>query len=134
MGRDDRLREIDARLDRLERLALLSYNQIRDVARYAHDGIIGAVEYAADAAEDALEGRPPESLPKARTIPNAKPLSDTDLLSAGISMREIVELKRMLLREFVGQTRADVLAIAHDLVPAQAREPVAKPEVDRKVA
>lgn len=104
---DARLRDIEARLERLERLAFSGFSEIREVANYAYRNV-------------RLEVGPEE----VRRLPRMEKLQDRDALRVGMAPIDLYTMKMMHARGFAYQMRRDVLTIAKELAEAFRRDAV----------
>lgn len=106
---DTRLEDIERRLDRLERLMFITFQDVRDVAAYAYKN--ARLELAAE---------------EAKRMPGLNQLSDREALAVGLMMHELAGLKQAnrVLRK---QVRLDALGIVRDLI---RRERAATPLED----
>ncbi len=105
---ETQLRELNARLARVERLAYLTYHDVRHVAEYAYEN--AALERHGDVA---------------KRMSKMKPLNDNEALKLGMSMVQLVILKRSA-KLVGGQCRQDAYTLAAELatslVPGELRE------------
>ncbi len=106
MGVEQRLTEIEKRLDRLERLAFLGFQDTRDVAEYAYQSVFEEPETAKRLSW---------------TKPSLHTLSDEEAIKAGLALYELAALKKTM-RILRHQTRHDVLGIIRDLVRSGRKE------------
>lgn len=109
---DERLASLEQRLERLERLAFLSYVEIRRVADYAYLNIL--LEQDADTI---------------KRIQGMRALSDHEALRSGMDVQDLVHLKVRMTKFLQARCRHDVLELAQDL--AKEREMAAS---ERNVA
>lgn len=105
-----RLRSMELRLERLERLSYEAYGDIRRVAEYAYSNVRFEVD--------------PETI---KRIPGMRPLSDRDALSVGMAMDDLVALK-IKMKHLAKRCRLDALGIAKLLADERKRRP---PRPDR---
>lgn len=97
---EELLREIVRRLERLERLAFLGFQETREVATYAYESSL----------------QDPEQLkPLTWTRQSFHPISDDEAKAVGLRLNEIGELK-MATRILRRQIRLDALGIVRDMV------------------
>ncbi len=93
---DARLEEIERRLDRLERLAFVTFQDVRSVADYAYKNV--RLEVEAD---------------EVKRIPGFLGLSDNEVLKVGLAIHELAEFK-LAVRVLRKQVRRDALTIVRD--------------------
>lgn len=94
-----RLSEVERRLDRVERLAFLAFQDLRDVASYAYENV-------------RLDVSPEE----VKRLPGSfARLSDKEILAVGVNLHELVALKSTM-RVLRKQVRLDVLGVVRDLL------------------
>ncbi len=102
---DARLDEIERRLARLERLAFLTFQDVRDVGSYAYENFRLDVE--------------PEEV---RQLPaRFNQLSDQEALATGLALHELASLKATM-RILRHQVRRDALGIVRDLMRRGRKE------------
>jgi hypothetical protein len=108
---DDRLDEIERRLDRLERLAFLAFQDVRDVAEYAYD----------------IALREPEDIKRlSYDQRNFKRLTDEEAVRySELAVHELAALKKTM-RLFRKQARLDILGVLRDLARGARRERLKK--------
>ena len=95
-----RLAEIEQRLDRLERLAFVGFQDVRDVAEYSFQNVF----------------RKPEDVKRLSwTRRDFHPLSDKEAIATGVAPHELAALK-MTMKTLRRQTRLDVLRIVRDIL------------------
>ncbi len=100
MTTEKRLAEIEKRLDRLERLVFVGFQEVRDVAEYAYENAMS----------------PEEVKRPSWRRPGLTPLSDQEAIAiGGLAVHELASLK-MTMRHLRKQTRRDALGIVRDLM------------------
>ncbi len=99
-----RLAAIEQRLERLERLAFLSYTEVRKVADYAYLSIL--MEQDADSI---------------KRMQGMRALSDHEALQSGMDMEDLVHLKVRMSRFLQARCRHDVLELARELAAERNR-------------
>lgn len=113
---DRRLRDIERRLEQVERLAYQTYCDVRHVAEYAYQNIL--LEVDAD---------------EIKRMPGMRNLSDHDALKAGLELEDIIALK-FKAKFLAARCRQDALAIGRYIAEERKRDPAVLEEPERSAA
>lgn len=96
---EGRIAEMESRLSRLERLALLNYNQIRDLGKYTYELLKLDVH--------------PDDIKRPLHL---QAIQDHELVKAGATLEEVAVLKKFIARDFRFVTRLDMVDITNSFV------------------